>query len=157
MAEQLESESSGSGNLFNKIIAVAAGEAHTLALTANGDVYSWGRGTFGRLGVGSEADHLYPVRINFGLADSNGDKRVKIVGITVGAYHSLAVSGHMSTTLPIAPRIPSKSMMDQYGAGDIISVSLRDSFDFSICFYMVNVQYYLLELIEFAIVLCMCY
>ncbi|MCD9645111.1 hypothetical protein HAX54_033787 [Datura stramonium] len=89
MAEQLESES---GNLFNKIIALAAGEAHTLALTANGDVYSWGRGTFGRLGTGSEADHLFPVRINFSPADSDGDKRVKIVGIAAGAYHSLAVS-----------------------------------------------------------------
>ncbi|KAJ8555492.1 hypothetical protein K7X08_012988 [Anisodus acutangulus] len=84
MAEQVES----SDNLFNKIIALAAGEAHTLALTANGDVYSWGRGTFGRLGTGSETDQLFPVRINFGLADS----RVKIVGIAAGAYHSLALS-----------------------------------------------------------------
>lgn len=31
MAEEVES--SESGNLFNKIIAIAAGEAHTLALT----------------------------------------------------------------------------------------------------------------------------
>ncbi|WMV42535.1 hypothetical protein MTR67_035920 [Solanum verrucosum] len=89
MAEEVESSESGSGNLFNKIIALAAGEAHTLALTANGDVYSWGRGTFGRLGTASETDHLFPARINF---DSDGDKRVKIVAIAAGAYHSLAVS-----------------------------------------------------------------
>lgn len=60
-------------------------------MVANGDVYSWGRGTFGRLGTGSEADHLFPVRISF---DSDAEKRVKIVAIAAGAYHSLAVSGY---------------------------------------------------------------
>ncbi|KAM2001854.1 hypothetical protein ACFX15_025642 [Malus domestica] len=37
-------------NLSRKVVAVAAVEAHTLALTGNGFVYSWGRGMFGGSG-----------------------------------------------------------------------------------------------------------
>ncbi|XP_023758647.1 ultraviolet-B receptor UVR8 [Lactuca sativa] len=79
-----------SGNLSRKVIAIAAGEAHTLALTADGDVYSWGRGTFGRLGNGSEVDQFFPVKIEFSLTDKRD--KVKIVGISAGAYHSLALA-----------------------------------------------------------------
>ncbi|PWA42607.1 Regulator of chromosome condensation 1/beta-lactamase-inhibitor protein II [Artemisia annua] len=79
-----------SGNLSRKVVSVSAGKAHTLALTGDGSVYSWGRGTFGRLGTGSEHDRLSPVKLGFG----SGDDRVKIVGVAAGAYHSLALSGN---------------------------------------------------------------
>ncbi|XP_024984406.1 ultraviolet-B receptor UVR8-like isoform X2 [Cynara cardunculus var. scolymus] len=78
------------GGLSRKVIAIAAGEAHTLALTGDGNVYSWGRGTFGRLGNGSERDQLFPVKIEFKLTDKRD--RVKIIGISAGAYHSLALA-----------------------------------------------------------------
>ncbi|KAK1370244.1 ultraviolet-B receptor UVR8 [Heracleum sosnowskyi] len=82
-----------SGTLSEKIIQIAAGESHTLALTGDGSVYSWGRGMFGRLGTGSEADELIPTRVKFEL-DKNGGKidKVKIVGIAAGSYHSLALA-----------------------------------------------------------------
>ncbi|KAF8393422.1 hypothetical protein HHK36_021666 [Tetracentron sinense] len=51
--------------ISQKVVAISAGEAHTLALTGDGRVYSWGRGTFGRLGTGKEADELFPVRVEF--------------------------------------------------------------------------------------------
>ncbi|XP_061350867.1 ultraviolet-B receptor UVR8-like [Gastrolobium bilobum] len=76
-----------SGNLSTKVVAVAAGEAHTLLLTGDGRVYSWGRGILGRLGLGSEQDEYFPVEVKFGSGDS-----VRIVGITAGAYHSLALA-----------------------------------------------------------------
>ncbi|CAH1429339.1 unnamed protein product [Lactuca virosa] len=82
------------GNLSRIVIAIAAGEAHTLALTADGDVYSWGRGTFGRLGNGSEVDQFFPVKIEFNLTDKRD--KVKIVGISAGAYHSLALADDSS-------------------------------------------------------------
>lgn len=75
------------GNQSTKVVAIAAGEAHTLALTADGNVYSWGRGTFGRLGNGSELDHHLPTKIEFNFTDN-----LKIVGISAGAYHSLALA-----------------------------------------------------------------
>ncbi|KAF3943543.1 hypothetical protein CMV_029911 [Castanea mollissima] len=76
-----------------KVVAVATGEAHTLALTGDGCVYTWGRGMFGRLGTGSESDQLFPVRVNF---DSPGrskqDPPLKFVAVAAGAYHSLALA-----------------------------------------------------------------
>ncbi|XP_051151323.1 ultraviolet-B receptor UVR8 [Andrographis paniculata] len=75
-----------------KIVSIAAGEAHTLALSGDGRVYSWGRGFFGRLGTGSEADRLSPARIYFYAPDDEREDKVKIVGIAAGAYHSLALA-----------------------------------------------------------------
>ncbi|KAI7735135.1 hypothetical protein M8C21_029153 [Ambrosia artemisiifolia] len=76
-----------SGNLSRKVTAIATGEAHTLALTGDGKVYSWGKGNFGRLGNASEADQHSPVKIHFNSSDY-----LKIIGISAGAYHTLALS-----------------------------------------------------------------
>ena len=59
----------------------------------DGRVHSWGRGTFGRLGTGSEADELFPVPIKFNSAEKSDSERVKFVGIAAGAYHSVALAG----------------------------------------------------------------
>lgn len=76
-----------------KVVAIAAGEAHTLALTGDGCVYTWGRGMFGRLGTGSEADELFPVRVKFDCpGGSKQDPPLKFVDIAAGAYHSLALA-----------------------------------------------------------------
>ncbi|XP_077210631.1 regulator of chromosome condensation (RCC1) family protein [Tasmannia lanceolata] len=87
-----------SGTLSQKIIRIVTGEAHTLALTGEGSIYSWGRGTFGRLGTGKESDELFPVRIGFDLSKKVGlseeiceRTNPKFVGIAAGAYHSLAL------------------------------------------------------------------
>ncbi|XP_022730891.1 ultraviolet-B receptor UVR8 isoform X2 [Durio zibethinus] len=77
---------SGSGNLSRKVVAVAAGEAHTLALSGDGYVYSWGRGMFGRLGNGSESDELFPVRVKF------QNSELKFIDVAAGSYHSLALA-----------------------------------------------------------------
>ncbi|OVA20253.1 Regulator of chromosome condensation [Macleaya cordata] len=63
------------GNSSQKVVSIAAGEAHTLALTEEGCVFSWGRGTFGRLGTGKEEDELLPVQIEF-----DSSKKVGISG-----------------------------------------------------------------------------
>ncbi|KAI3822449.1 hypothetical protein L1987_10039 [Smallanthus sonchifolius] len=79
-----------SGSISRKVISIATGEAHTLALTGDGSVFSWGRGTFGRLGTGSELDRLFPARIDCNSIDRS--EKVKIVGVSAGSYHSLALS-----------------------------------------------------------------
>ncbi|KAH1213296.1 Ultraviolet-B receptor UVR8 [Glycine max] len=80
-------------NLSTKVVAIAAGEAHTLLLTGDGRVYSWGRGILGRLGQGSEHDKHFPVEVKFGSEEDS----VRIVGIAAGAYHSLALAAHSLT------------------------------------------------------------
>ncbi|XP_013095073.2 serine/threonine-protein kinase Nek9-like isoform X2 [Biomphalaria glabrata] len=42
---------------------VACGDAHVLALTRYGDVYTWGSGEFGKLGLGSEDDFKTPQKV----------------------------------------------------------------------------------------------
>ena len=36
----------------NKIVSVEAGYAHTMAVTRSSDIYTWGEGSQGRLGLG---------------------------------------------------------------------------------------------------------
>ncbi|KAK9101089.1 hypothetical protein Scep_024519 [Stephania cephalantha] len=74
-----------------KVISLAAGEAHTLALTGDGRVFSWGRGTFGRLGTGSEEDKILPELVNFD--SSKRTENPRFVQVAAGAYHSLALQG----------------------------------------------------------------
>ncbi|CAM8955557.1 unnamed protein product [Rhodiola kirilowii] len=81
-----------SHNSARKVIQIVAGEAHTLALTGDGRVFAWGRGTFGRLGTRKESDELVPVQVEFGFAPNSEGKKVKLVGIAAGAYHSLALA-----------------------------------------------------------------
>ena len=46
-----------------RIVQVVAGDAHTLALSDNGVLYSWGCGSDGQLGHGNEFDALIPKQI----------------------------------------------------------------------------------------------
>ncbi|GAB5361018.1 hypothetical protein AAMO2058_000678300 [Amorphochlora amoebiformis] len=68
----------------DRVIEIAAGEFHALALDAQGDVYSWGSGSFGRLGLGTEHNQYTPKVIP-------GLKKIFVVGISCHVYHSLAV------------------------------------------------------------------
>ncbi len=53
-----------SGALDNKkIITLAAGDNHCVALDEDGEIYSWGHNYYGQLGDGSNVSHLYPKRI----------------------------------------------------------------------------------------------
>ena len=47
----------------NKIIAVANGEVHCVALAADGTVYAWGKNNAGMLGDNSTTDRLTPVKV----------------------------------------------------------------------------------------------
>lgn len=44
-------------HLINKQITyIACGESHSIAVTTNGDVFSWGNGSYYRLGHGDKSD-----------------------------------------------------------------------------------------------------
>jgi alpha-tubulin suppressor-like RCC1 family protein len=70
-----------------RVVDVAAGPAHCLALTVEGSTYSWGWGTFGMLGHGNEADNIpVPTRIDA------FESVFKAVRVAAGAGHSMAVT-----------------------------------------------------------------
>ena len=68
-----------------RVVAVAAHSMHTLALTRDGDVYSFGHGGCGKLGHGDELGLCVPRRI----AWLDG---IRVVEITAGQQHNLVLS-----------------------------------------------------------------
>lgn len=72
--------------VIKKLSSSKGSDGHTLALTENGIVYSWGDGDYGKLGHGNTATHKQPERIN-------GPFLGKIVKyIHAGYRHSAAVT-----------------------------------------------------------------
>lgn len=69
-------------------IAIAAGDDHSVALCADGSVWTWGFNLYGQLGDGSQDTRLTPVQV---LRKTNGLPLTKIVAIAAGAQHSLAL------------------------------------------------------------------
>ena len=68
-----------------RVIAVLAGERHSLALTADGAVWSWGQGGGGHLGHGDARDRLLPKKVEAFAGQ-------RVVAVSAGAYHSLALT-----------------------------------------------------------------
>jgi len=53
----------GSDNPITGVIFVSAGGSHSLALSSNGSVLSWGRNSYGQLGDGTQNEHSTPTEI----------------------------------------------------------------------------------------------
>lgn len=63
----------------SNVVQVACGDFHVLALTADGEVYSWGNGTDGQLGIGTNSNQTTPTLIK---------AMPKIAKIECGGGHS---------------------------------------------------------------------
>ena len=53
------------------ILSVSCGNEHVVVVGGNGDVYTWGRGAGGRLGLGNEEDHCTPQKVQGGPTELN--------------------------------------------------------------------------------------
>ena len=80
----------GDPNSYLKdIIAVSAGDCHSIALDAEGNIWTWGNNEYGQLGIaGSDPCSLTPVKV-LGL-DGVGYLE-DIVSISAGYWHCLAI------------------------------------------------------------------
>ncbi|MFO0795280.1 MAG: hypothetical protein U0586_14615 [Candidatus Brocadiaceae bacterium] len=67
---------------LSKIIAIAAGKNHCLALDCDGKIWAWGANTKGQLGDGTNDDSNVPVQL---------DTISNVIAIACGGSHSLAV------------------------------------------------------------------
>ncbi|MCD9643578.1 hypothetical protein HAX54_031179 [Datura stramonium] len=65
-------------------VSVSGGRAHSLALTANKEVWAWGCGRNGRLGLGSSADEAEPILVEY-LEGS------EVIQAVAGLDHSLVL------------------------------------------------------------------
>eukprot|EP00752_Nemacystus_decipiens_P013078 g11567.t1 len=87
------------------IRSVVAGAAHTLCVTLDGKVFSWGRGQDGRLGHGDYKDRWEPCRVNGLGADP-------VALIAAGTAHSMAVA------LPQSVHVWGRGAHGRLGTGD---------------------------------------
>lgn len=80
-----------SGVLNGKaIVQVVRGSDHTLALSSDGKVYSWGYNGYGQLGDGTTTRRTSPVAVN----TANGSSALfgkSVVALSASDYHSLAL------------------------------------------------------------------
>ena len=68
---------------FTDVIAVSAGESHTVALKKDGALWAWGQNTNGQLGdgtSGSGTNKSYPIKVGDGWAE-----------VSAGAAHTVAI------------------------------------------------------------------
>ena len=45
------------------VVQIAVGSTYSAAVTATGELYTWGRGNYGRLGHGNSEDHIVPTLV----------------------------------------------------------------------------------------------
>jgi len=65
---------------------VACGTHHTLMMTETQEVWTWGSGEFGKLGIGDEEKHAEPIMIT-------ALQGVGVIEISTGGFHSAALTG----------------------------------------------------------------
>lgn len=68
-----------------KITAISAGDAHNAALTASGELYTWGTGADGQLGHGNCESEWVPRQVDF-------FQTIALAAVKCGARHTLAVT-----------------------------------------------------------------
>ena len=71
-----------------RIVQASAGGTHTAALAEDGSLYTWGRGSFGRLGSGDERERCAPARVPL----PGGGDRWRVVAVTCGGRHTVALA-----------------------------------------------------------------
>jgi hypothetical protein len=117
------------------VVAIAAGQRHSLALLSNGTVSSWGDDNDGQLGNGSTTYSGVPVHVS-GLSG--------VVGVAAGGYHSLALLsggtvkawgdnangqlGNATTTNSSTPvSVSTLTAITQIAGGSLYSLALNTS------------------------------
>ena len=81
----------GSALAGRTVVAVAAGQYHSLALCSDGTLVGWGDGSFGELGNNSTNSSLVPVTVDVSQADGSALAGRNIVSIGAGQFHSMAL------------------------------------------------------------------
>jgi alpha-tubulin suppressor-like RCC1 family protein len=71
----------------SKVRTIACGKVHTLAVTEAGELWEWGKGAQGRLGLNDEQDRLVPTRV-----DPQHFAHAPISAVAAGFDHSAAVT-----------------------------------------------------------------
>ena len=96
-SEEVEIAGDNNGSHLANVKQVSSGSFHTCAVTASGNLYCWGNGSFGRLGNNSNTNVATPSRVLQGGAsavstDNNGANLVNVSSVSAGIYNTCAVT-----------------------------------------------------------------
>ncbi len=78
----------GGVGVLNSVVAISAGDAHTVALKSDGTVWAWGDNVLGELGNNSNTDSHLPVQV---LGAGGSGVLGGVVGIAAGMNESVAL------------------------------------------------------------------
>jgi len=83
----------------DRVVSVAAGKFHSMALAADGKLFTWGDNSGGQLGLANLVDHPSPVLVDY-LDPAIVRQGARVTAIAAGGYHSFAltVSGQLMAT-----------------------------------------------------------
>lgn len=70
------------------VVKVACGLYHTVAVTASGEVYAFGKNDYGQLGLGHARNIKVPALVKIAL----GEADEKVVDVSCGYYHTVVVT-----------------------------------------------------------------
>lgn len=77
--------------LGSNVVLIAAGASHAFSVTSTGEIYAWGNGKAGQLGLGDDVFNLddchiqVPRKVNVSIPTDGGE----IIGVSAGQSHSL--------------------------------------------------------------------
>lgn len=92
---------------------VACGFAHTLAVSTSGQVFSWGCGKFGQLGLGTQESKHQPVEIEAFRGKYRSGKEIQ--SLQCGAHHSALLD--------------SRGDLNMWGAGEVGQLGTSNRLD----------------------------
>jgi alpha-tubulin suppressor-like RCC1 family protein len=73
-------------------VEVDCGQTHVVAVTADQEVFSWGRGDHGQLGLSSHDSYSTPQRVALPPPLSVGQEGVKVAAVCCGSDCSLLIT-----------------------------------------------------------------
>ena len=78
-----------------QVVTAAACGYHSMAVTSEGDLYTWGLNNYGQLGQSSRKDQTtskIPQLVQFTKASESASKKEKVKSVACGSWHSVAVT-----------------------------------------------------------------
>lgn len=83
----------------HRIVSVAAGKFHSMALASDGKLFTWGDNSAGQLGQSNLVNHPTPMLVDY-LDPGSLRAGARVTAIAAGGYHSFAltVSGQLMAT-----------------------------------------------------------
>lgn len=77
---------------LSRVIAIASGSVHSLALKSDGTVWAWGWNDYGQLGDGTATQRTSPVAVKYMANATTSATLTNVIAIAAGRYHSLAIT-----------------------------------------------------------------